>query len=419
MSSSIFETVKTILKETRNEFSKILQVQHNDIDLTGAAEDIMEGCLLSTIGEGYEDFLIDNDLIIFPMFDTLPSGVLAAAAPCLLHPETNRPVGGIVYINNNLDLGKTNTNFYMKNILLHEITHILVFHPTFFNYFNMITTYNGVSYINSPKVLEKAKEHFGCSTIQRIALENDGGEGSAGSHWESRYMLGDVPTMAYRIGGFTVDKTGGLSWDDTVDNGTILKVYDEIRAAGFEPEEEPDLRNTPEAAPAEDTGAESAEEDGLEISLPLDGFNPDSLDRLQKLVDSKARLTQKALGADRLTIQVKGDKVCFPWWDTMPSPEEMQAYMAFIAALCAMAKQAKRVTSYEKEVESEKFSFRVWLLRMGFKGNESKAQRAILLKRLSGSAAFPNKAAADAFSAEQKAKRDAAKAAAAAQEENA
>ena len=228
-----------------------------------------------------------------------------------------------------------------------------------------------------------------------------------------------VPTMAYRVGGFTVDKTGILSWDDKVDNGTILKVYDEIRAAGFEPEEEPDLRNTPEAAPAEDTGAESAEEDGLEISLPLDGFNPDSLDRLQKLVDSKAHLTQKALAADRLTIQVKGDKVCFPWWDTMPSPEEMQAYMAFIAALCAMAKQAKRVTSYEKEVESEKFSFRVWLLRMGFKGNESKAQRAILLKRLSGSAAFPNKAAADAFSAEQKAKRDAAKAAAAAQEENA
>ena len=226
-----------------------------------------------------------------------------------------------------------------------------------------------------------------------------------------------VPTMAYRVGGFTVDKTGILSWDDTVDNGTLLKVYDEIKAAGFEPEEEPDLRNTPEAAPAEDTGAESAEEGGLEISLPLDGFNPDSLDRLQKLVDSKARLTQKALAADRLTIQVKGDKVCFPWWDTMPSPEEMQAYMAFIAALCAMAKQAKRVTSYEKEVESEKFSFRVWLLRMGFKGNESKAQRAILLKRLSGSAAFPNKAAADAFSAEQKAKRDAAKAAAAAQEE--
>ena len=221
-----------------------------------------------------------------------------------------------------------------------------------------------------------------------------------------------VPTMAYRVGGFTVDKTGILSWEDTVDNGTLLKVYEEIKAAGFEPEEEPDLRNTPETEPY--TGEELTSEemsDGLTISLPMDGFNPDSLDRLQKLVDSKARLTQKALATDRLTIQVRGDKVCFPWWDTMPSPEEIQAYMAFIAALCAMAKQAKRVTSYEKEVESEKFSFRVWLLRMGFKGNESKAQRAILLKRLSGSAAFPNKAAADAFSAAQKAKRDAAKAA--------
>ena len=229
-----------------------------------------------------------------------------------------------------------------------------------------------------------------------------------------------VPTMAYRIGGFTVDKTGILSWDDTVDNGILLKVYDEIKAAGFEPEEEPDLRNTPETEPY--TGEELTSEEmseGLTISLPMDGFNPDSLDRLQKLVDSKARLTQKALAADRLTIQVRGDKVCFPWWDTMPSPEEVQAYMAFIAALCAMAKQAKRVTSYEKDVESEKFSFRVWLLRMGFKGNESKAQRAILLKRLSGNAAFPNKAAADAFSAAQKAKRDAAKAAAAAQEKNA
>ena len=56
---------------------------------------------------------------------------------------------------------------------------------------------------------------------------------------------------------------------------------------------------------------------------------------------------------------------------------------------------------------------------MGFKGNKSKAQRAILLKRLSGNAAFPNKAAADAFSAAQKAKRDAAKAAAAGEEEKA
>ena len=72
-----------------------------------------------------------------------------------------------------------------------------------------------------------------------------------------------VPTMAYRIGGFTVDKTGGLSWDDTVENGTLLKVYEEIKAAGFEPEEEPDLRNTPEVTQTAEENTEAAEEEGL------------------------------------------------------------------------------------------------------------------------------------------------------------
>ena len=46
-----------------------------------------------------------------------------------------------------------------------------------------------------------------------------------------------------------------------------------------------------------------------------------------------------------------------------------------------------------------------------FIGSDSKAHRKVLMKRLSGIAAFPNKEKADAFSAAQKAKRDAAKAA--------
>ena len=78
-----------------------------------------------------------------------------------------------------------------------------------------------------------------------------------------------------------------------------------------------------------------------------------------------------------------------------------------------MAKEAKRVTATEKDVESEKYAFRGFLLRLGFIGADSKEQRKLLLKNLSGSAAFPNKEKADAFSAAQKAKRDAAKAAAA------
>ncbi|MBQ9348629.1 MAG: hypothetical protein IJT94_15050, partial [Oscillibacter sp.] len=174
------------------------------------------------------------------------------------------------------------------------------------------------------------------------------------------------------------------------------------------PTEEPDATQGADsantAAPAEDTG--------LTVSLLMDGFTEDVLDRLRKLVDSKAKLIRKALGAARLDIRKDAERVSFPWWDTLPEPEETQAFTAFVAAICAMAKTSKRVTAIEKDVESEKYAFRGFLLRLGFIGAGCKDQRKLLLKNLSGTSAFPNKEKADAFSAAQKAKRDATKAAA-------
>ena len=190
MSSATFDNVKSILRDTRIEFSKFLQVQHSSIDLEGYLDRIMNDCGLSTIGAGYEDFLIDNDIIIFPQFDSLSTGVIAAAAPCIL-ANNYRPVAGVVYINTNINFDKTNIEFYMKNILLHEITHILVFHPALFDLLHMNTTSGGISYIRSTNAVQKAQNHFGCSSLASIPLENQGGSGSAGSHWESRYMLGD------------------------------------------------------------------------------------------------------------------------------------------------------------------------------------------------------------------------------------
>ena len=191
MTTSTFSTVKSILKETRTEFSKFLQISHKPLDLSESLEDVMELCDLDTIGAGYADFLIDNDIIIFPMFESdLGSEVLAAAAPCLIS-TSNRPYGGVLYINTNLNFNKANADMYLKNILIHEITHILVFHPYFFTSLKLNQTEGSKSYIISPNAVAKAREHFGCSSLTRIPLENQGGTGSVGSHWESRYMLGD------------------------------------------------------------------------------------------------------------------------------------------------------------------------------------------------------------------------------------
>jgi len=191
MTTSTYSLVKSLLQQTRVEFSKFVQVQHTNFDLSGRADDIKELCELDTIGAGYADFLVTNDVIIFPQFDsTLGSSVLAAAAPCIV-TNSNRPYGGVLYINTNLNFNKGNTNQYLKNILLHEITHILVFHPYFFTALKLNQTEGSNSYIISPKAVAKAREHFDCSSITRIPLENQGGTGSVGSHWESRYMLGD------------------------------------------------------------------------------------------------------------------------------------------------------------------------------------------------------------------------------------
>lgn len=209
-----------------------------------------------------------------------------------------------------------------------------------------------------------------------------------------------APTMAYEIDTYTVTKDGTLEFSDRNDSEEVERVLEALIDAGFEPESKEETQT------GEKTGA-----DALTITLPLDGMDEAAFDRLTRLVNSKAALIKKALGAERLDILPDWDNgtMTFPWFDRVPEFEEIEAYSAFICALIKMAKESTRVTAVEKEVESEKYAFRGFLLRLGFIGEDSKKHRKVLMKNLSGSAAFPNKEAADAFSAAQKAKREAAK----------
>ena len=209
---------------------------------------------------------------------------------------------------------------------------------------------------------------------------------------EQKAIYRKMPTSNYDIGDITVTKDGCIVCPDGSDILTALA------AAGFFPEES-----------ETDPVAEAEEPIGLTVSMPEEGFTEASLENLRKLVDAKANLITKALGTDRLDIRITDCKVLFPWWDKTPEPDEAQVYVAFLAALCKMAKEAKRVLAKETEVESEKYAFRCFLLRLGFIGNDYKPQRKILMRRLSGSAAFPNREKADAFNAAQKAKAAAAK----------
>ena len=179
-------------------FQSLFLVRHDNIQVD--EDTIKNQCEVDYIGDGFENWFKEYDLVIFPYIDNdFDKEVLAAATPCLvLGSEDNyKPVGGIVGLNRldyyKLDLSKSE-DFFIK-LLLHELSHVLGFHPFYFENLNLIKieTRNDLnySYIVSPKVLEKARIHFNCQDIKGIQLEDQGGEGSIGAHWESRYMLGD------------------------------------------------------------------------------------------------------------------------------------------------------------------------------------------------------------------------------------
>ena len=131
-----------------------------------------------------------------------------------------------------------------------------------------------------------------------------------------------------------------------------------------------------------------SEEFGLTVSMPRSNFSEGALENLQALVEAKGELIRHALDVEELPIEISEDEVSFPWFEELPTPEEIKAYTHFISALSEMAINQKRITVKEKEIENEKYAFRCFLLRLGFIGKDYKDERKILLRNLTGSSAF-------------------------------
>lgn len=201
---------------------------------------------------------------------------------------------------------------------------------------------------------------------------------------KAKYM--GMPTAAYEIDYFTVTKDGTLLFDDCADSEEVEQVLEAIAAAGFECEAqegfEEESEEPTEIAPQDAT-------DGLTVEMPRNFFTETALDNLKRIVESKAALIKKAVGADDLPIEVTDEKVSFPWFAEVDA-DAVHAYTNFISKLSEMAKNAMRVTATEKAVDNEKYAFRCFLLRLGFIGADYKTDRKILLKNLTGSSAFRN-----------------------------
>ena len=197
-----------------------------------------------------------------------------------------------------------------------------------------------------------------------------------------RYL--GMPTAAYEVDYFHIDRTGAVEFDDRADSEEIENLLERLAERGIV------------AAPAETAQEANV---GLTVAMPRESFTDAALENLRKLVDAKGSLIKKALAVGSLPIEADGEKVSFPWFSETDS-ESAAAYTHFIAALCDMARNQKRITAKEKPADNEKYAFRCFLLRLGFIGTEYKGERKILLKNLSGSSAFKNGERKEAGSSE-------------------
>ena len=156
------------------------------------------------------------------------------------------------------------------------------------------------------------------------------------------------------------------------------------------------LEPMPEAPPAE-----TPDDDQLVIEFPLDGFPPDKLENLRKLVDSKAVVIRKALGADDLPIHIEGDQVVFQWFKGNLDGDTVNAYALFVAALCETAKTKTRIVAKGKDsYENEKFTMHVFMNSLKMIGPEYRLTRKLLSQPLDGNVSQrynqPEKKSADA-----------------------
>ena len=206
---------------------------------------------------------------------------------------------------------------------------------------------------------------------------------------ESKKYLG-APSMAYQVGGLTITRQGNIEVDGNAALEDLESLAEQLAQRGYFLELP---KSTPEEKQvAEENKAESGTKpfSGLEVSFDKYFLDGPARSNLAELISGKETLIKHALGIEDISFEVEEEHVVFRWFKGKDlNEEESYAYTNFISKLVVLAKTLKRVNAKEdKEIVNEKYAFRCFLIRLGLKGSMFKNDRKILLRNLSGSAAF-------------------------------
>lgn len=235
----------------------------------------------------------------------------------------------------------------------------------------------------------------------------------------AKYM--GPPTFGYQVGDYIVDRDGNIEGED------FEALRDFLQSIGCFPEEETEPAG--EQTEPETETPDSGTQDQVSISVPADDLTPTQMKNLIFTLFTKQYLIGKMTGGDLLNIPdnliarlmentpetmedfkalldaAKEDgltgfefaegKVTLTYAAHQDEPERNMLYAMLTARILKAAKEATRVFPERQEPENEKYFARAWLLRIGYNGADSKAERNLLLKHLKGHSAFPNDEAAE------------------------
>ena len=235
----------------------------------------------------------------------------------------------------------------------------------------------------------------------------------------AKYM--GPPTFGYQVGDYIVDRDGNIEGED------FEALRDFLQSIGCLPEEETEPAG--EQTEPETETPDSGTQDQVSISVPADDLTPAQMKNLIFTLFTKQYLIGKMTGGDLLNIPdnliarlmentpetmedfkalldtAKEDgltgfefaegKVTLTYAAHQDEPERNMLYAMLTARILKAAKEATRVFPERQEPENEKYFARAWLLRIGYNGADSKAERNLLLKHLKGHSAFPNDEAAE------------------------
>ncbi|KEI05968.1 hypothetical protein [Clostridium botulinum] len=220
-----------------------------------------------------------------------------------------------------------------------------------------------------------------------------------GEHFGVKPQYMGVPSFAYKIetakGAITIDKKGKIK-----------------NLEGEELELEELLNDYEAIEPQVETSKEE-----LEVTFSMEGHTGVTLRNLVNMISSKQSLIKKALeleedivtpefveGINGVRIDTIEDfktaaleiglEKCqdinfdFEKGTLRFSFINTETAILFAEALNDSAKKFKSSSPKEKQTDNEKYTFRTWLLRLGFIGDRYKRARKELLKNLGGNSAF-------------------------------